>query len=222
MCASVRAPARGSQPDASCAARIEPEPAYLAPPGTSAGLWPMRQGAPVAPSSLSSAELCGVLSGVRQRWALPMVACTFKGPLAAGAEAAAVGQKRTNTLKAGGNRRYSAVAFSPQASHATTAEMAVEHHPIQVTRASLAAARLRYPPSHTHTSSSRAAARRARGDAPAHKRDPAAGARRLCGVRRWAVATRGWLASSLGLSRWAAAASSAQTPCATHCAERTC
>ena len=119
--------------------------------GSRAGVWPhvAPHGKPASPPSLSAEQLCEVLAALRRRWSVPMVCCTFKRPLRAeaanGADAhggggangggANGGAKRTNVLKAGGNRRFSAVAFAGKhgaaKSYACTAEMGVEHHPIQ-------------------------------------------------------------------------------------------
>ena len=97
--------------------------------GTKAGLYPTEGGAPTPPASLGPDALCEVLLALRRRWALPMVACTFKRPLAAAAAAAAAEGQLTNTIKAGGNRRFSAVAA--EAGCVCTADMGVEHHPVQ-------------------------------------------------------------------------------------------
>lgn len=104
--------------------------------GSRAGVWPTDAGGlPASPPSLSAEQLCGVLAALRQRWSVPMVCCTFKRPLKADANGdASGGAKRTNVLKAGGNRRFSAVAFAANGggkNYACTAEMGVEHHPIQ-------------------------------------------------------------------------------------------
>ena len=116
-------------------------------------------GAPTPPASLGVAQLCAVLAALRERWAVPLVACTFKRPLvtaSAAARAAAAdavpstGGVAANSLNTGGNRRFSAVAHAgPPAEQPAgqpagrlpggaaaavcvcTEGTSVEHHPVQ-------------------------------------------------------------------------------------------
>ena len=68
---------------------------------------------PAAAASLSPDALSEMLQEVTSAFQVEMACCTFKRPLvpAGDAAAAAAAPARTNTLKAGGNRRFSAVAY---------------------------------------------------------------------------------------------------------------
>ena len=93
-------------------------------------------GAPTPPALLGADALCGVLTALRERWGVPLLACTFKRPLD-GSEAqvaAAPTSVAANTINAGGNRRFSAVAHGVVGRVAgceCTAGSSVEHHPVQ-------------------------------------------------------------------------------------------
>ena len=93
-------------------------------------------GAPTPPALLGADALCGVLTALRERWGVPLLACTFKRPLD-GSEAqvaAAPTSVAANTVNAGGNRRFSAVAHGLVGCAAgceCTAGSSVEHHPVQ-------------------------------------------------------------------------------------------
>lgn len=69
-------------------------------------------GAPTPPAQLEVDALCGVLMALRARWGVPLLACTFKRPLdgSAAQGPAAPTRVAANTVNAGGNRRFSAVA----------------------------------------------------------------------------------------------------------------
>ena len=90
---------------------------------TAEGCWE----APKADETLYDVQV-KALSAVRDRWGVPLVGCSFKRPVAADAAATGGGRQKT-VIFGGGTRRWSTVAF--EGGVASTAEMPIEHAPIQ-------------------------------------------------------------------------------------------
>ncbi len=86
---------------------------------TDAGIWP------AATPHLSAVSAAALLSTLRARWGVPLLACTFKRSLAgAGAEGCAA-----NVIKKGGNARWSTLVSATAV--ASTADIPVRHRPVQ-------------------------------------------------------------------------------------------
>ena len=86
---------------------------------TDAGIWP------ATTAHLSAVNAAALLSTLRARWGVPLLACTFKRSLAgAGSEGCAA-----NVIKKGGNARWSTLVSASAV--ASTADIPVRHRPVQ-------------------------------------------------------------------------------------------